>query len=258
MCELGEELSATEEVELEAHLALLRAHIRAARPDVVAAEELARHAVDAYPKTDYVERAAEASLTLAEIPGAKDRRQGCRLRGAHLVRAIGQHRRDRAGAVAPRRVGRSVDEGNEPVARAGAVLRVGPIPLAQEALLDPRLQRPHDHKQHGHSKSGWRQRQGDPGEHESCACVDRVPDDRIRPCLDERRGVARSGIRRQRHPECTNSTPNDKQTGEEQYDADALQPPASRIGPALPEEADHDDGSDQYELEDDPAPSPGA
>jgi class 3 adenylate cyclase/tetratricopeptide (TPR) repeat protein len=66
-CELGEEVSASEDVESEAHVALLRARIRAARGDLAVAEEGARRAIHIYSGTDYLERAAEAWLTLAEI-----------------------------------------------------------------------------------------------------------------------------------------------------------------------------------------------
>jgi class 3 adenylate cyclase/tetratricopeptide (TPR) repeat protein len=66
-CELSEEVSPSEDVESEAHVALLRARIRAARGDLAVAEEGARRAVEIYSGTDYLERAADAWLTLAEI-----------------------------------------------------------------------------------------------------------------------------------------------------------------------------------------------
>ena len=66
-CALGEEVSTSEDVESEAHVALLRARIRAARGDLAVAEEGARRAIHLYSGTDYLERAAEAWLTLAEI-----------------------------------------------------------------------------------------------------------------------------------------------------------------------------------------------
>ena len=66
-CELGEEVTTAEDVESEAHVALLRARIRAARGDLAVAEEGARRAIELYSGTDYLERAAEAWLTLAEI-----------------------------------------------------------------------------------------------------------------------------------------------------------------------------------------------
>ena len=70
-CELGEEVSHSEDVESEAHLALLRARIRAARGDLAVAEEGARRAIHIYSETHYLERAAEAWLALAEILRAK-------------------------------------------------------------------------------------------------------------------------------------------------------------------------------------------
>ena len=70
-CELGEAVSTSEDVESEAHVALLRARIRAARGDLVVAEEGARRAIEIYSGTDFLERAAEARLTLAEILRAR-------------------------------------------------------------------------------------------------------------------------------------------------------------------------------------------
>jgi len=64
---LSEEISVAEDVESTAHVALLRAKVRAAHSDLVAAKELARQAIDLYTGTDYVERAADSRLTLAEI-----------------------------------------------------------------------------------------------------------------------------------------------------------------------------------------------
>jgi class 3 adenylate cyclase/tetratricopeptide (TPR) repeat protein len=66
-CDLGEEFGTSEDVENEAHVALLRARIRAARGDLAVAEEGARRALEIYSETDFLERAAEAWLTLAEI-----------------------------------------------------------------------------------------------------------------------------------------------------------------------------------------------
>jgi class 3 adenylate cyclase/tetratricopeptide (TPR) repeat protein len=66
-CELGEEVTSSEDVESEAHVALLRARIRAARGDLAVAEEGARRAIEIYSRTDYLERAADAWLTLGEI-----------------------------------------------------------------------------------------------------------------------------------------------------------------------------------------------
>ncbi|MGH3127037.1 MAG: ATP-binding protein [Gaiellaceae bacterium] len=66
-CELGEEVSPSEDVESEAHVALLRARIRAARGDRAVAEECVRRAIEIYSGTDYLERAADAWLTFAEI-----------------------------------------------------------------------------------------------------------------------------------------------------------------------------------------------
>ena len=66
-CELGEELTASEDVENEAGLALLRARILEARGDLVRAEEEARRAVEIASGTDSLERAADAWLTLAKV-----------------------------------------------------------------------------------------------------------------------------------------------------------------------------------------------
>ena len=66
-CELGEELTASEDVENEAGLALLRARILAARGDLARAEAEARRAVDMASGTDLLERAADAWLTLAKV-----------------------------------------------------------------------------------------------------------------------------------------------------------------------------------------------
>jgi class 3 adenylate cyclase/tetratricopeptide (TPR) repeat protein len=70
-CELGDGLSATEDTEYKAHVALLRAKVQAARSDLVTAEEQARRALGMYAETDYLERVAESWLTLAEILRAK-------------------------------------------------------------------------------------------------------------------------------------------------------------------------------------------
>jgi hypothetical protein len=69
--ELGEELLASEDVDGAVALALLRAKIGAARTDLGHAEEIAREAVDASTKTDYLERTADAWLTLAGILRAR-------------------------------------------------------------------------------------------------------------------------------------------------------------------------------------------
>jgi tetratricopeptide (TPR) repeat protein len=66
-CELGEELTASEDVENEAGLALLRARILAARRDLVRAEEEARRAVEIASGTEALELAADAWLTLAKV-----------------------------------------------------------------------------------------------------------------------------------------------------------------------------------------------
>ena len=77
-CELSEESTAADDVESTAHVALIRAKLWLARADVVAAKELAHRAVDLYAETDFVERTADARLTLARIlraegdPGADD------------------------------------------------------------------------------------------------------------------------------------------------------------------------------------------
>ena len=66
-CELSEEISVADDVESTAHVALIRAKLRVARAELVAARELARHAVDLFSGTDYIERSADARLTLAQI-----------------------------------------------------------------------------------------------------------------------------------------------------------------------------------------------
>jgi tetratricopeptide (TPR) repeat protein len=66
-CEIGEELSASDDVANEAQLSTLRARIRAAGGELDSAETLARHAVEIAAATVYVERSADAWLTLAEI-----------------------------------------------------------------------------------------------------------------------------------------------------------------------------------------------
>jgi class 3 adenylate cyclase/tetratricopeptide (TPR) repeat protein len=70
-CELGEELSASDDVMNEAHIALLRAKIGAGRGDLELGEEVARRAIDISAGTTYLERTAEAWLTLAEILRAR-------------------------------------------------------------------------------------------------------------------------------------------------------------------------------------------
>ena len=67
LCELSEEISVADDVESTAHVALLRAKLRAARADLAEARELARQAVDLYSGTDFLERSADARFTLAEI-----------------------------------------------------------------------------------------------------------------------------------------------------------------------------------------------
>jgi tetratricopeptide (TPR) repeat protein len=71
LCELAEELTPSDDVESEAHVALLRAKIRTARSELEVAEELARRAVELGSRTDYVEHAADAWLTLASILRAR-------------------------------------------------------------------------------------------------------------------------------------------------------------------------------------------
>jgi tetratricopeptide (TPR) repeat protein len=66
-CELGEELTASEDFENEAGLALLRARILAARRDLVRAEEEARRAVEIASGTEALELAADAWLTLGKV-----------------------------------------------------------------------------------------------------------------------------------------------------------------------------------------------
>jgi tetratricopeptide (TPR) repeat protein len=67
LCDLGEELTVSEDVENEAGLALLRARIQTARGDLGRAQEIARRAVEIASGTDSLERAADAWLTLARI-----------------------------------------------------------------------------------------------------------------------------------------------------------------------------------------------
>jgi len=71
LCEVGEELSASDDVENEALLSVLRARVRAARGDLVCAEAHARRAVELAAVTENLEQAADAWLTLAEILRAK-------------------------------------------------------------------------------------------------------------------------------------------------------------------------------------------
>jgi class 3 adenylate cyclase/tetratricopeptide (TPR) repeat protein len=70
-CDLGEEVTTSEDVESEAHVALIRARIRTACGDLPAAEEGARRAIEMFSGTDSLERTAEAWLTLAEILRAR-------------------------------------------------------------------------------------------------------------------------------------------------------------------------------------------
>ena len=67
MREVGEELSATDDLEHEAQLALLRARLRVARGDLEAAEGAARKAAEVSVVIGYLEWAAEAWLVLAEV-----------------------------------------------------------------------------------------------------------------------------------------------------------------------------------------------
>jgi class 3 adenylate cyclase/tetratricopeptide (TPR) repeat protein len=70
-CELGEDATVSEDVESEGHVALLRAKIRAARGDLAVAEQGVRHAIEIYSGTDFLERGADAWLTLGEILRAR-------------------------------------------------------------------------------------------------------------------------------------------------------------------------------------------
>ncbi len=71
LCEVGEELSASDDVEIEKRLSVLRARTHAARGDLTRAETYARRAVELSAGTDYLERAADAWLALAEVMRAK-------------------------------------------------------------------------------------------------------------------------------------------------------------------------------------------
>jgi hypothetical protein len=66
-CELGEDATVSEDIESEGHVALLRAKIRAARGDLTVAEQDARHAIELCSETTFLERGADAWLTLGEI-----------------------------------------------------------------------------------------------------------------------------------------------------------------------------------------------
>jgi class 3 adenylate cyclase/tetratricopeptide (TPR) repeat protein len=71
LCEVGDELRASDDAEAEARLSALRARVRAARGDLVRAEVHARRALELAAGTDYLEQAADAWLILAEILRAK-------------------------------------------------------------------------------------------------------------------------------------------------------------------------------------------
>jgi class 3 adenylate cyclase/tetratricopeptide (TPR) repeat protein len=71
LCEVSEELSVRDDVANEAQLTSLRARLGAARGDLGPAEAAARRAVELAAGTGYLERTADAWLTLAEILRAK-------------------------------------------------------------------------------------------------------------------------------------------------------------------------------------------
>ena len=70
-CQLGEDATVRDDVEGEGHVALLRAKILAARGDLAVAEHGVRHAIEIYAGTDFLERGADAWLTLGQILRAK-------------------------------------------------------------------------------------------------------------------------------------------------------------------------------------------
>ncbi len=70
-CQLGEDATVRDDVEGEGHVALLRAKILAARGDLAVAEHGVRHAIEIYSGTDFLERGADAWLTLGQILRAK-------------------------------------------------------------------------------------------------------------------------------------------------------------------------------------------
>jgi tetratricopeptide (TPR) repeat protein len=71
LCDVSEELSASDDVHSEAQLALLHARLHVARGDLAEAEATARKAVDGALGIGHVEWAADAWLVLAEIHRAR-------------------------------------------------------------------------------------------------------------------------------------------------------------------------------------------
>jgi tetratricopeptide (TPR) repeat protein len=71
LCEVGEELSASDDAQNQAHVALLRARLGAARGDLDAAEAAARRGAALAAGIGFVERAAGAWLVLAEVHRAR-------------------------------------------------------------------------------------------------------------------------------------------------------------------------------------------
>ena len=71
LCQVGDELSTTDDVAHEAQLTALRAKILLARGDLMPAEEAARRAVGLATGIDYPELTADAWLTLGQILRAK-------------------------------------------------------------------------------------------------------------------------------------------------------------------------------------------
>ena len=67
LCEVGEDLRVRDDVANEVHLNALRARVRAARGDFSSAEAPARRAVELAAGTGYLERTADAWVTLATI-----------------------------------------------------------------------------------------------------------------------------------------------------------------------------------------------
>jgi tetratricopeptide (TPR) repeat protein len=72
LCEVGEELSASDDVQSQAQLGLLRARLGTARGDLVPAEAAARRAAELAAGIGFLERTADAWLVLAEIHRAQD------------------------------------------------------------------------------------------------------------------------------------------------------------------------------------------
>jgi hypothetical protein len=68
---VGEELSASDDADHEAQVALLQARLRVARDDLESAEAAARKAAEVAVGIGYIEWAADASLVLAEIHRAR-------------------------------------------------------------------------------------------------------------------------------------------------------------------------------------------